>query len=94
LPANKRGPNDSSRVLYELEMLSSAKKNLASRPLQALATVEQHAREFPDSQLVAQRVEIRVAALCALGRDDQARAAAASHKSTPAVAAALKTCKK
>src|SRR5690606_38079834 len=97
LPSNKKGANDAGRVIMELEMLSQAKKSLASNPRQALAYTDQHAREFPDSQLTEQRVEIRVKALCALGRGDEARKEAAAYKkkkkASAKIDAALGTCR-
>lgn len=80
---------DPGAVIVELEMLSAARKALAGRPAQALAYVEQHAREFPRSQLADQEAELRVRALCGLGRAAEARAEAA-RKAWPKVQAALR----
>jgi hypothetical protein len=68
---------DPGAVIVELEMIGAARKALAQSPRQALAYLDQHAREYPDSQLVDHRAEVRVRALCALGRRDEARAEAA-----------------
>jgi len=91
-PARKRAPDsagdalarreqqarsrDPGAIILELEMIGAGRKALAASPAQALAYADQHARDYPDSQLVAQRAELRVRALCALGRRDEARAEA------------------
>lgn len=67
---------DPGAIIVELEMIGAGRKALAASPAQALAYADQHARDYPDSQLVAQRAELRVRALCALGRRDEARAEA------------------
>ncbi|MGB1277752.1 MAG: hypothetical protein ACPG77_18550 [Nannocystaceae bacterium] len=54
-------------------MLRAAKKALGRNPTQALAYTSQHASEFPHSQLKEQRYEIRIRALCKLGRETQAK---------------------
>lgn len=90
------GKQDAGRVIMELEMLSAAKKSLAGNPGQALAYVEQHDREFPTSQLTDKFDEVRIKALCGLGRDAQARTLANSIlKKRPGslVGAAVKECK-
>lgn len=87
--AEKAAARDPGAVIVELEMLSAARKALAGRPGQALAYVEQHAREFPGSQLVEQEAELRVRALCGLGRAGEARAEA-QRRAWPKVQEALK----
>ncbi len=67
---------DPGAIIVELEMIGAGRKALAASPAQALAYAEQHARDYPDSQLITQRAELRVRALCALGRRDEARAEA------------------
>ncbi len=67
---------DPGAIIVELEMIGAGRKALARSPGQALAYADQHAKEYPDSQLTAQRAELRVRALCALGRRDEARAEA------------------
>jgi hypothetical protein len=79
---------DPGAVIVELEMLGAARKSIAHNPHQALAYLDQHARDFPGSQLVDQRAEVRVRALCALGRAAEARTEAA-RRNTPKVQAAL-----
>ncbi len=71
---------DPGRVIVELEMLKAAKGSLGTKPKTALAILEQHAREFPRSQLRERRDVMRIRALCALGKVDQARSLAASSK--------------
>ena len=67
---------DPGAIIIELEMIGAGRKALAASPAQALAYADQHARDYPESQLVTQRAELRVRALCALGRRDEARAEA------------------
>ena len=69
-------PPDPGATSVEPELIDAARKALARSPGQALAYADQHAKEYPDSQLTAQRAELRVRALCALGRRDEARAEA------------------
>jgi len=71
--AEKADSRDSGRVIHELMMLRAAKQSLGSNPSQALAYTSQHASEFPHSQLKEQRYEIRIRALCKLGRKTQAK---------------------
>ncbi|HFE46363.1 MAG TPA: hypothetical protein ENJ18_12860 [Nannocystis exedens] len=71
---------DPGRVIVELEMLKAAKGSLDSKPRKALAILEQHARDFPRSQLRVKRDVMRIRALCALGKADQARSLASSSK--------------
>jgi len=67
---------DPGAIIIELEMIGAGRKALASNPGQALAYADQHARNYPQSQLITQRAELRVRALCALSRRDEARAEA------------------
>ena len=84
---------DPGAIIVELEMIGAGRKSLTSNPRQALAYADQHARDYPDSQLVAQRAELRVRALCALGRRDEARAEA-QRRPQPKVQDALRdACK-
>ena len=81
-----------------MEMLSAAKNALKSNPNQALAYVNQHNSEFPKSQpkLQDQFDEVKIKALCALGRGAQAKTeAAAILKKRPdsRVGAAVAQCK-
>jgi hypothetical protein len=90
------GKQDAGQVIVELEMLSAAKKSLASNPNQALAYVDQHKRDFPSSQLTDKFDEVRIKALCGLGRGSQARTESqAILKKRPGslVGAAVKECK-
>ena len=77
-------------------MLSAAKKSLAGNPGQSLAYIEQHDREFPSSQLTDKFDEVRIKALCGLGRGAQARTLAQTIlKKRPGslVGSAIKECK-
>jgi len=84
---------DPGAIIVELEMIGAGRRSLTTNPRQALAYADQHARDYPDSQLVAQRAELRVRALCALGRRDEAMAEA-QRRPQPRVADALRdACK-
>jgi hypothetical protein len=89
---------DPGRVIMELEMLSAAKNALKSNPNQALAYVNQHAKDFPKSQpgLTDQFDEVKIKALCALGRTAQARSEADAilkKRTSVRVSNAIKLCK-
>jgi len=87
---------DPGRVIMELEMLSAAKNALKSNPLQSIAYVDQHNKEFPSSQLTDQFDEVKIKALCGLGRSAQAKTEAANilkKRPNSRVAAAVKLCK-
>ena len=84
---------DPGAIIIELEMLGAGRKALPQNPRQALAYAEQHAKDYPQSQLAAQRAELRVRALCALGRRDEARSEA-NRNQAPRVQEALRdACK-
>lgn len=84
---------DPGAIIIELEMLGAGRKSLPANPRQALAYAEQHARDYPQSQLANQRAELRVRALCALGRRDEARSEA-NRTQAPKVQDALRdACK-
>jgi hypothetical protein len=57
----------------EVALLRRAQAELASDPAGALARLVAHADAYPDSSLAAEREVARVAALCGLGRIDEAR---------------------
>ncbi len=67
---------DPGAIIVELEMIGAGRKSLPADPRRALAYADAHARDYPDSQLVVQRSELRVRALCALGRPAEARSEA------------------
>lgn len=90
--AEQAAARDPGAVIVELEMLGAASRAIRSNPAQALAYVEQHAREYPNSQLVDQRAEVRVRALCALGRAAEARAEAQRRPSGKVQAALGEGC--
>ncbi len=68
----------------------------AGDPATALTLLDEHARRFPRGVLEEERAEERVLALCALGRDAEARAATASflrdHAKSPLVAKVRHSC--
>jgi outer membrane protein assembly factor BamD (BamD/ComL family) len=62
----------------ELALLRAAREALGRKaPAAALASLDQHAREFPGGHLVEERMLLRAQAQCELGRREAARAAAA-----------------
>jgi len=86
---------DPGRIIVELEMLSAAKRSLKHDPTKALAYINQHSKEFPTSQLIDQFDEVKIKAMCALGRTAQARSEAVSilkRRPNSRVAAAIKLC--
>ena len=62
----------------------------------ALSLFDDHARQFPDGALAQERMVERIAALCALGRQDQARSAAGAfiqmHGGSPLVDRVRSSC--
>lgn len=84
---------DPGAIIVELEMLGAGRKSLTSNPRQALAYAEQHARDYPQSQLASQRSELRVRALCALGRRDEARGEANRAQAQRVLDALRDACK-
>jgi len=65
----------------ELALVSKAKQQLRSgRAADALRVLDEHARRFASGQLGAERDELRVEALCQLGRDDEARRVSGSDE--------------
>jgi hypothetical protein len=69
-----------AEVGTELQLLQRARSLLRNDPSQALALTARHQREFPDSQFVQERQVIRIDALRALGRDDEAGKLGADFK--------------
>ncbi len=64
----------SPAVAEELRLVHAAQAHLrAGRAEQALASLSEHARLYPQGVLREERVAARVLALCALGRSEQAR---------------------
>lgn len=58
----------------ELALVSAAKQRLRGGQVEAaLRSLDDHAREFANGQLAEERDELRVEALCTLGRTDEAR---------------------
>ncbi len=70
-PARGRDPLGAALMTSAVEALATGD------PAAALALVEQHAREYPDSALEQTRPLTRIRALCQLGRSDEARGEAA-----------------
>jgi hypothetical protein len=84
--ATPRTRADQDRDLsVERSMIELARSALAhGRAADALAAIESHARRFRHGRLTEERESLRVAALAALGRSTQARAAAAEfHRAFP-----------
>ncbi|MCY0989948.1 tetratricopeptide repeat protein [Nannocystis sp. ILAH1] len=71
-------PKDMPGLDAELTLLRAARGALGRKdPGAALASLEQHAREFPNGHLVEERMLLTAQAQCELGRRAEARAAAA-----------------
>jgi len=64
----------------EIEILREAQAAAGSSPARALALADEHERSYPNGSLGQEREMIRIQALVALGRRDEARARAASFK--------------
>jgi outer membrane protein assembly factor BamD (BamD/ComL family) len=60
----------------ELELLKRARAALEAHPARALRLARQHARRFPEGDLVQERQVVVVEALVRLGRVEEARARA------------------
>ncbi len=70
---------EADRIAADAALLERAQRALRDgRALAALNLLEQHRRDFADSQLVDARLGATVRALCALGRKDEAAAHAAA----------------
>jgi RNA polymerase sigma factor (sigma-70 family) len=84
-PAKEPAPTDS--LAAELALLQHAQQALRDdRPGVALEQLDDHARRFPEGQLVDERRVTRVKALCAAGRRDQAMREAQQLGRDPATA--------
>ncbi len=76
-PARASSSSDTS-IVGELALLRSAQQSLQSgKPAQALAALDAHEKKFGAGSLGEERMAARVFALCELGREAEARAAAA-----------------
>jgi hypothetical protein len=75
--APRRGPAIAGDVAAEVRLLSDAQTAVRDGDAaRALALLDEHARRYPKGALGEERDAARVAVLCALGRDDEARTAA------------------
>ena len=70
-------PSSGEFLLHETALIDAARETLAAEPARALALLEQHRREAPDGQLSPEREFLSVAALCRLGRIEEASQRAA-----------------
>ena len=70
-------PSNEDFLLHEAALIQAAREKLAAEPARALALLEQHRREAPDGQLSPEREFLSVAALCRLGRIEEASQRAA-----------------
>lgn len=74
-------PSGATNLATERALLDRARADLlAGEPAEALAVVGTHARRFPHGALSEERDAMRVEALAAAGRSDDARAAAAKFR--------------
>jgi hypothetical protein len=93
----RASPTDATSIARDNRMMLDAKRQLASGDAAtALATTEQHAREFPDSALADARSALRIEALCALDKVEQARGEARvftrARPGSPVTARIERTC--
>lgn len=89
LPGPRLDPGDAAPSLEgdaapslegDVGLLRRASQQLErGRPAQALATLDHHARAYPESTLSGERLGLRVRALCASGSTTQAQALAARY---------------
>jgi hypothetical protein len=77
VPARSAAPASPSD---EVKLLERAQDALRTRPDEALALCNDHARTFPNGMLVQEREVIAIEALVKSGRTDEARARAARFK--------------
>jgi hypothetical protein len=77
-PAAKSRPRPSETYALELALLDRARAAVAGSDfVTALVSIREHRQRFPNGRLVEEREALRVKALRGLGRDDEARRAAA-----------------
>jgi hypothetical protein len=77
----KREPAGPATVAAEADLLRRADGALkAGNPSLALALLGEHLAKFPNGILIEEREAERIVVLCALGRTDEARAAAAEFR--------------
>ncbi len=75
--ATQPEPAGPATVAAEAELLRQADGAVkAGQPARALALLDEHAARFPNGILIEEREAERIVVLCALGRTDEARAAA------------------
>ncbi len=76
-------PSSGESLLHETELIEAARETVTAEPARTLELLEQHRRETPDGQLSPEREFLSVAALCRLGRIEEAsqRAAALDRRS-------------
>lgn len=85
------------RLADEIRLVSSARGSLRSGDASgALRTLDEHARGFPDGALTTEASAVRVLALCALGRTEEARTLAqtwlATSPRSPLASAVRRSC--
>ncbi len=90
-------PDPESGLAAELVVLDRARRALAAGDAAgALAAAEEHARRFPAGDLAPERESLAVAALCRLGRRDEARKRArrflTRHPTSPLAPAVRASC--
>lgn len=97
-PAEVEEPAASSPPLAgtlaeELALMDRARQSIARGDhAAALQALDEHDTRFPAGTLVRERDVLRVTALCAAGRDDEAIAVAAAAGPRPAITRALSRC--
>ena len=91
------GSDASSALKQETRLLREADGALRSGDSSlALTLLERHAQEFPNGMLAEERAVEMILALCASGRQREARSAAAAflraHRQSPATSRVLRSC--
>jgi len=80
-PAAKSRPRPSETYALELALLDRARAAVAGGDfVTALVSIREHRQRFPNGRLVEEREALRVKALRGLGREDEARRAAADFR--------------
>lgn len=79
-PRKKRSPTQLRPSVGELELLARARAALTAAPVSALTLVYQHEHDFPNGTFREEREALRIEALIALARTDEARTRAATFR--------------
>jgi hypothetical protein len=97
VPPAEPEPGGPSTVGAEADLLRQADGAVkAGNPSRALALVHEHATKFPNGIMSEEREAVRIVVLCALGRIEDARAAASlflrEHPRSPLARRVRESC--